>query len=276
VVLNLKNRMDGDNLFSKHREVVFVAHSLGGLVVQRFLLTYRELAKQIPLIYFYATPQTGAKIAGIGKMFSSDPLLKEMLPGDANDYLLNLENEWKNAGFKDIRRYCAYEKRPYKGVLVVERLSGTRGCDEVLPIEEDHVSIVKPCSRGKDSYTALRNAVRQNPIKPKPPELKTETVTRRWESYQEVGCNRRNSQTLKASVPLDPKFSEKVLAVSASLENESNIKDQTAPALGPLQGNTVKVTYGFNGLDAGLFGCPGGGHATVGVTFVIQREVPGN
>ncbi len=42
---------------------------------------------------YTAEQKTGAEIARLGSLFSSDPLLKEMFPGDANDYLLNLESE---------------------------------------------------------------------------------------------------------------------------------------------------------------------------------------
>jgi hypothetical protein len=113
----------------------------------------------------------------------------------------------------------------------------------------------------------------KNPIVPEPATLRTEIVTRRWESYQEVDCNRTNSQTLIASVPLNLANQERVLAASASLENADSIKDVTGPKLGPLTGNTVAVTYGFNGKDAGIIGCPSGGHATVVVTFTVERQV---
>jgi pimeloyl-ACP methyl ester carboxylesterase len=275
VVANLKNRLDNDEVFTTHREVVFVAHSLGGLIVQRLLLTYRKSAEKVPFIYFYSTPQTGAQIASLGKIFSADPLIKQMLPGNANDYLLNMENEWREAGFGNIRRYCAYEKKSLKGVLVVDRLSATRGCsDGVIPIAEDHLTIVKPCSRNADSYIALRLAAQRNPIAAAKPELRTETVTRRWMSYQPVDCNRTNSQTLTAFVALDPTSNEKIVNATPSLENSDKIQGVTGPTLGPITGNTAQVSYGFNGLDASLSGCPGGGHATVVVTFVIQRQTP--
>ncbi len=163
IVANLKNRLDGDGVFSKHKKVVFVAHSMGGLVVQRLLLTYRDLAKQIPFIYFFATPSSGAELASLAHAFSADPLLKEMLPGDQNDYLLNLENEWRAASFQSIRRYCAYEKPPI-GPLVVDRLSATRNCDSSLPITADHISIVKPCTTAAESYIAFRNAWKANSV----------------------------------------------------------------------------------------------------------------
>ena len=273
VVSNLKSRMDSDQVFTKHREVIFVAHSLGGLVVQRLLLTHRELAPQVQFIYFYSTPETGAQVAQLGHIFSADPLLKEMFPGDSNDYLLNLENEWRGAGF-NIHRYCVYEKKTVKGVLVVDRLSGTRGCENAIAVNEDHISIVKPCDRNADSYIALRNAMLKHPIVPEAPKLRTEVVSRRWESYQDVGCNHTNSNTLTASVTLDPNYQERVLTASASLENADNIQGVSGPTLGPVTGNTVRVTYGFNGKDAGITGCPGGGHATVVVTFSVERQVP--
>jgi Tfp pilus assembly protein PilF/pimeloyl-ACP methyl ester carboxylesterase len=164
VVTNLNNRLVRDEVFSKHREVVFVCHSLGGLIVQRLLLTYREYAKQVPFVYFFSTPQTGAQIANLGRVFSSDPLLRALIPGDENDYLQNLENEWKAGRFR-IHRFCAYEKKKYNAVLVVDKLSGTRNCDDPpLAINEDHVSIVKPDTTNHDSYVALQNAFRQYPI----------------------------------------------------------------------------------------------------------------
>jgi hypothetical protein len=140
---------------------VFVCHSLGGLVVQRLLLTFRQYAQQVPFIYFFSTPETGSQIANLGSVFSSDPLLKVMFAGDENGYLQNLENEWKAAQFH-IHRLCAYEKKKYKGVLVVDRLSGTRNCDEPpMAINEDHLGIVKPNGTEHDSYIALRNAMRR-------------------------------------------------------------------------------------------------------------------
>jgi len=167
IVSSLNNRLEHDKVF-EHREVVFVVHSLGGLVVRRLLLTYREYAERVRFIYFFSTPATGSQIAQVGSLFSANPLLREMIPGDSNDYLLNLESEWSAAKFQGIRLYCAYETKPTKGVLVVDRLSATRNCGNQLPIDADHLGIVKPCSPDDESYIALQNAVRENPVSSKP------------------------------------------------------------------------------------------------------------
>jgi pimeloyl-ACP methyl ester carboxylesterase len=168
IATDLNTRLIADNVFSKHREVIFVCHSLGGLVVQRLLLKFREHNQQVPFIYFFATPETGVEIAKLASLFSSDPLLGVLLPGDANEYLQSMETDWKAAAFHT-RRLCAYEKKKYKGVLIVDRLSGTRNCDTVpIPINEDHVGIVKPSSIKHPSYIALRNAIIATPISPKP------------------------------------------------------------------------------------------------------------
>jgi pimeloyl-ACP methyl ester carboxylesterase len=164
VVSSVDQHLRNDKVFS-HREVVFVAHSLGGLVVQRLLLTHRDYGKQVPFIFFYSTPEEGSEVARLGSIFSADPLLKEMFSGDENGYLLNLEDEWIAAGFSTAR-FCAYETKPIKNVMVVTRLSGTRNCtaETPVPISEDHIGIVKPCSTQADSYIALKNAFVANPI----------------------------------------------------------------------------------------------------------------
>ncbi|GEM_PF-3794621 len=168
IATDLNTRLVADSVFSKHREVIFICHSVGGLVVQRLLLKFREYHQQVPFIYFFATPETGAEVAKLASLFSSDPLLRVLLPGDANEYLQSMETDWKAAAFH-IQRFCAYEKKKYKGVLVVDRLSGTRNCDTVpIPINEDHLGIVKPSSVRHQSYIIFRNAILANPISPKP------------------------------------------------------------------------------------------------------------
>jgi hypothetical protein len=168
IVSSLDNRFADAGVFEKHREVVFVCHSLGGIIVQQLLLTVRAHAAQVPFIYFFAVPEEGSQVATLGRWFSSDPLLEALFHGNENTYLLNLENQWRAAHFK-IRRYCAYEKKPLKGsVLIVDRLSGTRNCDELpIPISEDHFGIVKPNGREHQSYIALRTAIKANPVSSK-------------------------------------------------------------------------------------------------------------
>jgi dihydroxyacetone kinase len=41
-VSNIMNRLTDARVFEDHNEVVFLVHSLGGLVTQRLLLTHRE------------------------------------------------------------------------------------------------------------------------------------------------------------------------------------------------------------------------------------------
>jgi pimeloyl-ACP methyl ester carboxylesterase len=38
----LSDELEADKVFSGHKQVIFVAHSLGGIVVQELLLTYRD------------------------------------------------------------------------------------------------------------------------------------------------------------------------------------------------------------------------------------------
>lgn len=163
VAEGLDQRFGDAGVFGKHRQVIFVCHSLGGLIVQRLLLKHRAEARQVPLIYFYGTPQTGAQIARVGSAFSDDPLLREMAPGASNGYLMTMESDWHNAGFSSVRRLCAYEKLKYKCILIVDDLSGTRGCDNAVAVHKNHVTIVKPRDREDGSYILLRKAWRELP-----------------------------------------------------------------------------------------------------------------
>lgn len=158
----IMNRLEADEVFSRHKEVVLVAHSLGGLVTQQLLLTYRDkgLYKKVSFLYLFGTPQEGSKLANIGKYFSADPLLKELQEGEGNFILHDMDEKWLHADFKSIKRFCAYETQSEHGFKVVDPNSATRGCEENVAIPANHRDMVKPCTTRSDAYIALENRLR--------------------------------------------------------------------------------------------------------------------
>jgi pimeloyl-ACP methyl ester carboxylesterase len=141
--------------------VVFVAHSMGGLVVLRELLTHPEIREKVPVVMFYATPMEGALIAAVGKEFSPNSALSQMTPADGNALLQLIDSEWKQ--IPDDKRpkvSCAYEKEPLGLTKIVPWSSATRFCTgPTPPIEANHSSIVKPDRPTADAIIYLANAL---------------------------------------------------------------------------------------------------------------------
>lgn len=139
--------------------IVFVTHSMGGLVVLRELLTHREVLAQVPGVVFYATPQEGSQITAIAQHVANNPAIEQMLPADRNGYLRVLNDEWRSLPRRPLVR-CAYEKRSTAGVMIVPWESATRFCDGApVAIDADHLSIVKPDRPEHDAMVVLVNAL---------------------------------------------------------------------------------------------------------------------
>ncbi|MBR0814887.1 alpha/beta hydrolase [Bradyrhizobium diazoefficiens] len=152
---------------SDYQDIVFVAHSMGGLVLRAYLLRYRPVAEKTRLIYFFSTPSTGSEIASLAGLFSSSPQLFAMKPMDRNatGYLSDLLRDWLAADLK-IPSFCAYEKQPTYGVMVVTLASASNLCNKRLdPVQADHINIVKPSGKGDVPYLALSAAMRAVPSK---------------------------------------------------------------------------------------------------------------
>lgn len=156
----LRERLEYNGVLD-YPAVVFVAHSMGGLVVIRTLLTYRDLMPHVPLIALYATPQDGSQIADIARYVSPNPAISEMIPGDRNRYLEALDNDWKEAiRTQPIPVVCAYEGKATYHLKIVPRGSATRYCTEPSAvIDADHITITKPDRAGHDSIVLLVNAL---------------------------------------------------------------------------------------------------------------------
>jgi pimeloyl-ACP methyl ester carboxylesterase len=155
---NMRLVLTNDGVFTAHKEVVFLAHSMGGLVVRSLLVKYERFAEKVRTIYFFATPTTGSAIANIAALVSRNPQLGKMIPMSSEDFLADLQRAWLAKGHA-IASYCAYEGKETYGVMMVEQASASNLCNRQLDrIDEDHIDIVKPSDQRHLSYMAFRSA----------------------------------------------------------------------------------------------------------------------
>jgi hypothetical protein len=151
----------------RHDELTFVCHSMGGLVTRAYILKYRnEVVQKIRLLYFFATPTTGASLATLASLVSRNPQLKQLYSMDvADSYVGVLQSNWLAADLR-LKSYCAYETQPLPALrsVVVERQSATNLCTQPpIAIEADHIGIVKPPTRDSITYRALKVAFLEVP-----------------------------------------------------------------------------------------------------------------
>lgn len=143
-----------------HDRVIFLAHSMGGLVVRQYLLKYREIAEKVAFTYFYATPTTGSPMAALASIISRNPQIGNLKPMNVDEYLGNLQRDWlASSSLRTIPAYCAYETRPLLVSRVVEQESATNLCNQYLdPIDANHIDIVKPESMQDKRYRTFAAA----------------------------------------------------------------------------------------------------------------------
>jgi pimeloyl-ACP methyl ester carboxylesterase len=142
-----------------HKKIIFLSHSMGGLITRAYLLKNREVADRISFVYFFSTPTSGSQIASIAHLIFSGTQIAKMINMNPEDYLADLQRQWLAAGFK-FPSHCAYEKKPTMGVaLAVSMASAVQLCSKAAdPIDADHFSIVKPESEDAPQYLAFQAA----------------------------------------------------------------------------------------------------------------------
>ena len=155
-------RLDGAGVLGYPR-IVFVAHSMGGLVVLRELLTNPHVRDRVPVLVFFGTPQEGADITRIAQNVANNPALSQMTPADHNDLLKTLSDEWNSIpAARRPRIRCAYEKLPTFGVMIVPWSSATRFCEGAPPaIAADHIGMVKADRADRDAVLVVTSALKE-------------------------------------------------------------------------------------------------------------------
>jgi pimeloyl-ACP methyl ester carboxylesterase len=135
--------------------IVFICHSLGGLLVKQLLRhamemqndAWRRIASLTKAVVFLATPHRGSNLAtvlgnivgalnALGAISRISVTVKEL---EAKAPALQDLNTWyiNNATKVGIATHCFYEKQTVKGVLVVDEISGRLELPGADPIAID-------------------------------------------------------------------------------------------------------------------------------------------
>jgi tetratricopeptide (TPR) repeat protein len=158
------------------RPILFICHSLGGLLAKQILRNAsdhldarkQQVVHQTRAVLFLATPHTGAALASFANdfrtIFGATVSMEDLRAHDA--HLRNLYDWYRNQSPRfGIRSATYFELRKLKGVLpIVTPSSSHPGVGEdPIGLDEDHLSIAKPCEEDSQVYDAacdiLRNQV---------------------------------------------------------------------------------------------------------------------
>jgi pimeloyl-ACP methyl ester carboxylesterase len=140
---------------ANYETVIFVGHSLGGVLTRQVLLGDEGLRQKTAALYLFAVPQQGSHLATLLGPLAS-PLVRELQsirPGHRVTYLDELNSRWINEQ-AEVPAYCAYETQPtpinrnalvgwIKGFVVLQHSAGTLCNHAFVPLRADHNTIVE-------------------------------------------------------------------------------------------------------------------------------------
>ena len=267
---NMRLVLTNDEVFQKHKNVIFLCHSMGGLVVRGFLKRYPANASKVPLAYFFSTPTAGAHVTQLARFLTDNPQLKGMLPADSENYVSNLQRDWRAMAYH-VNSRCAYEKLDTFGLKIVDEQSASSLCDgPVDPVLADHISIVKPKDQTDIPYIAFRQAYKDSESASTPVPERTTGIVQTARSV-EVDCGQTREDTTTVSPPIEVKPQQTIVDAVASLQDSSNLKEQHVSALG-LVNQSAKIRYRVVGPDRPTEGpCLHKGYAVILVTFILTQ-----
>lgn len=150
------------NKYSKYKSIVFICHSLGGLIARQYLLDEIKNNQQLLVekLLLFAVPNEGSHLAPIADLISWKHYQLSQLCKDS-DLLHSLNEDWA--------RFNIEEKLDIKYVVagldkVVQERSaknfwGNKRVETI--IDRGHIDIVKPQSKEDLSFGLLKNFIDQ-------------------------------------------------------------------------------------------------------------------
>lgn len=161
-----------------NRPIMFICHSLGGLLVKQVLRMSSDAAEtsaeravfeNTRSVFFLATPHQGAELASLlGNFRVAFPTLaiKDLKAHDA--HLRDLFEWYRDHSQVGIQTRTYYESRRVNGaLLIVNPTSAHPGVGtRPVPLDEDHISIAKPIDRNAQVYVAASALLRDHLLNP--------------------------------------------------------------------------------------------------------------
>jgi pimeloyl-ACP methyl ester carboxylesterase len=154
------------------RPLIFIVHSLGGLLAKQILLTaytqnnpaWQSVGKSVKGILFLATPHSGAFLASVVDVFRvvsrANWTIADLQPHEP--HLRDL-NEWFRENFVQLglRAHVVRETKLTSGLMVVDATSADPGIASVrvIPVDKDHINICKPVSRSDQVFLEARQFI---------------------------------------------------------------------------------------------------------------------
>jgi pimeloyl-ACP methyl ester carboxylesterase len=136
----------------KYADVIFIAHSMGGLVVRQALAGEGDsnaIRDKTRAIFLFSTPISGSGIATVGRslgLLSNAAAQMGKDPDFEDAYPNVLKRSWIEKQISiSIPAFCAFESERTHGVMVVPRSRAEGLCDRALvKLNGDHNQIVLP------------------------------------------------------------------------------------------------------------------------------------
>ena len=126
--------------FERYKALVFIAHSMGGLAVQRALLDYHELLDRTTHVFLFGTPSAGLRKAGWFKWF------KRQVDDLADDgaFVPKLRQDWEKSWPKDPPPNLWTVAGDSDEFVPASSSLGPFPLEQRLVIPGNHLEIVKP------------------------------------------------------------------------------------------------------------------------------------
>ena len=144
---------------ARYESLAFVAHSAGGLVLQRALVNFDDVLQRTTHAFFFGTPSTGSHLARRWKFLNAQ--LRDMAHG--SEFIQRLRRDWKVkfkegypfhleaiVGEKDMMARMASVRQPFSET-------------KLQIVEGDHNGMIKPASSESAAYRVVKDGLMLQP-----------------------------------------------------------------------------------------------------------------
>ena len=155
------------------RPIVFVAHSLGGILTKLILRKslesededWRQIYDSTKLVIFLSTPHTGPALASVLDVVPFTSRQIKLLSNDTG-FLHDLNEQYRTFANNrpDLSTAVYYEKYATKKIaVVVSREAADPGVSKTVPValDKDHITICKPDNREDIVYLGIKRHVQK-------------------------------------------------------------------------------------------------------------------